>query len=87
MTSKPSGVDTSRVEVQNISPHGIWILVRDREYFLDYQRFPWFLEAKVADIVRVELLHDTHLYWPGLDVDLDVQCLDDPQSFPLVYRS
>jgi hypothetical protein len=73
-------------EVLNISAHGIWILVRGREYFLDYEMYPWFREAKVADILDVELLHDNDLHWPNLDIDLELECLDNPHKYPLVYR-
>ena len=27
------GTDTSKVEVSNVSKHGIWLLVRDKEFF------------------------------------------------------
>lgn len=86
MTSNRPGTGTSPVEVQSISPHGIWLLVREREYLLDYENYPWFRDAKVADIFNVELLHDGHLHWPNLDVDLEVDCLNNPERYPLVYR-
>jgi hypothetical protein len=34
----------------------------------------------------VELLHDFHIHWPGLDVDLSLTSLEDPGKTPLVYR-
>ncbi len=86
MTSSRPGTDTSAAEVLNISAHGIWILVRGREYFLDYDSFPWFKEARVADILQIELLQDSHLHWPASDVDLELECLEDPEKYPLIYR-
>lgn len=84
MTSPKLGQDTSTVEVTNISPHGIWILVEDREHFLPYDKFPWFREARVSEILNVGLLHGHHLYWPNLDVDLELASLENPDEFPLV---
>jgi len=84
MTSQKLGQDTSNVEVANISAHGIWVFVGGVEHFLDYDRFPWFREARLAEILEVELLHGFHLYWPKLDVDLELASLEEPDQFPLV---
>ncbi len=73
------------VEVGNIDQHGLWLLVGDKEYFLPYESFPWFRKATVDKIVNVELLHGGHLHWPQLDVDLSLESLAQPESFPLVY--
>ena len=80
------GINTSKVEVLNISPNGLWLSVREREYFLPYDQFPWFRNARLAEIQRVQLLHGCHLYWDRLDVDLDLASLDQPSHFPLTYR-
>jgi hypothetical protein len=41
------------VEVTNISTHGVWLLARDREYFMPYEDFAWFKDAPVGKIVNV----------------------------------
>jgi hypothetical protein len=74
------------VEIGNIDRLGVRLLIGDREYFLPYEDFPWFRETKVADILNVQLVHDTHLYWPVLDVDLCIESLVCPERFPLVSR-
>lgn len=84
MTSQKLGRDTSEIEVTNISAHGFWVLVKGTEYFLPYDKFPWFQNARVGEILNVELLHGSHLHWPKLDVDLDLASLEDPDRFPLV---
>ena len=81
------GKKISQVEVTNISLSGLWLYVRGKEYFLPYDEYPWFRDAKVKDILAVELLHRTHLHWPRLDVDLDVDILESPQDYPLTYRT
>jgi hypothetical protein len=86
MTSLAHGANTSRVEVGNIDQHGLWLLIEDMEYFLAYESFPWFRKATVEQILNVELLHDEHLHWPDLDVDLSLDSLAQPESFPLIYR-
>lgn len=86
MTLKTHGQNTSEVEVSHIDIHGFWLCVEDKEYFLSYNDFPWFKEAKVKEILNVKLLHGYHLYWPELDVDLEVDSLDNPQHYPLKYK-
>jgi hypothetical protein len=73
------------VEVTNISRHGLWLLVKDKEYFLSYEQFPWFKDARLSQVLDVELLHGFHLHWPALDVDLEVASLENPAAFPLTY--
>jgi len=86
MKSAQRGKRTSKVEVTNISGHGLWLLLRDREYLLPFDTFPWFREAPIAKLLKVELASPDHLYWPDLDVDLAVESLDHPERFPLVSR-
>ena len=83
--SKPRGKSTS-VEVTHISTQGIWLLVAEKEYLLPFTDYPWFAEAKVADIHAVKLLHGEHLRWENLDVDLEVASLDNLAGYPLAYR-
>ena len=45
MNSEQLGTIASDVEVTNISTHGIWLLVDEREFFLSYEDFPWFKEG------------------------------------------
>jgi hypothetical protein len=81
------GRSISDVEVTNVSQHGFWLLLGDRELFLSFAKFPWFKDAAVAQLINVELPHPTHLYWPDLDVDLSVESIDFPERFPLVSRA
>jgi len=87
MTLSKLGEGISAVEVTNISAHGLWVLVGEKEYFLPYEKFPWFKDAKIGEILDVELLHGFHLHWPKLDVDLEVASLNAPNQFPLTYSA
>ena len=84
MKSEELGARTSQVEVANISKQGFWLLLGDRELFLSFKDFPWFENAAVAKILRVEWPHADHLYWPELDIDLSVESIEHPDRFPLV---
>ena len=86
MRSRAPGAHTSGVEVVSIDGHGVWLYVNGAEHFLSYTEYPWFRDAKVAEILDVHLLHEDHLHWPGLDVDLSVKALRNPGAHPLVYR-
>ena len=59
---------TSPVEVTNVSPHGFWMFVGDRELFVPFKDFPWFRDATVREITNVELPSPHHLHWPDLDM-------------------
>ncbi len=70
MKSKPRGENTFRVEVTNISGHGVWLFAGDRKLFMSYEDFPWFKDAPVSKILNLEEPTSGHFYWPDLDVDL-----------------
>jgi hypothetical protein len=84
MKSATLGLNTSPVEVTNISRHGFWLLLEDEELFLPFSDFPWFQEATIGKILHVERPTSNHLYWPELDVDLAVESIRHPDRFPLV---
>jgi hypothetical protein len=86
MRSAVRGESTSAVEVTNISKHGLWLIVRDHEYFLPFRDFPWFESATIGEVLNVELSGPDHLYWPALDVDLSLESVEHPERFPLVSR-
>lgn len=72
------------VEVLNLSPFGFWLYVYEREVFLSFKNFPWFRQATVEQICNVICEHKDHLYWPDLDIDLDLQRIEHPEKYPLV---
>jgi len=84
MKSEQLGASTSAPEVTNVSQHGFWLLLDGRQRFLPFSRFPWFAQATIAQISKVERPLPHHLYWPELDVDLHLDSIDQPESYPLV---
>ncbi len=87
MKSKPLGKNTSGVEVTNISQHGFWILLEGQELFVPFTEFPWFRNATIDSILRIEMPHPRHLYWPDLDIDLAVESIEHPERFPLLSKA
>lgn len=87
MTSALLGNNISEVEVTNVSKNGFWLLLRDEELFVAFSEFPWFADAPIRQLTHVELPQPQHLYWPELDVDLDVESIRNPEAFPLLARN
>ena len=88
MKSQKLGRNTSpEVEVLNISIHGLWILVKGEEFFLPYEKYPWFKGATIEQIHNCELSPAGRgVHWPDLDVDLAIESLKHPEKFPLTYK-
>lgn len=86
MKSASPGRSTSQIEVTNVSPHGFWLFINEAELFVPFSDFPWFKEASIAEITRVELPSPHHLYWPDLDIDLAIDSIEHPERYPLVSK-
>lgn len=69
------------VEVQSVSKYGIWVFVKNREYFLSFKEYPWFKKATLSEIYNVKLFPGEHLHWPDLDVDLEIEALHHPEKY------
>jgi len=87
MKSVRPGRNTSPVEVTNVSPHGFWLLLQERELFVPFLEFPWFRDASIRAIANVTLPSPHHLHWPDLDIDLAVESLTHPEKYPLVSQA
>ncbi len=86
MKSLKNGKNISKAEIANISERGFWPLLAGKEYFLPFDKYPWFKDAKISSIINVKLFHNRHLYWPDLDVDLTIEILNNPERYPLTYN-
>ena len=74
------------VEVTNISPFGLWILLNDKEYFISNEDYPAFQSASIKHIANVEVDFSNNLHWQELDIDIEFDALENPEKYPLVYR-
>jgi hypothetical protein len=70
----------------NVSRHGFWLFVKEREHFVSFKDFPWFRNATIAQLTDVRLPSPHHLHWPSLDIDLAVDSLDHPEKYPLISQ-
>ncbi|PIV55326.1 DUF2442 domain-containing protein [Candidatus Desantisbacteria bacterium CG_4_10_14_0_8_um_filter_48_22] len=64
----------------------MWIWVNSKEFFLDYNRYPWFKKSSISQILNVQLIRGHCLCWSDLDVDLEIDSLRHPDRYPLVFR-
>ena len=87
MKSVAPGRSTSQVEVTNVSPHGFWLFIGEEELFVSFKEFPWFKDASIGEIARVELPSPHHLHWPELDIDLAIESITYPERYPLVSQA
>jgi hypothetical protein len=81
-----AGKNTLEIEVTNISAHGFWLLLGEKEIFLPFNDFPWFKDARISEISDVSLLNEEHLYWEKLDIDLTLNMIQNPQKYPLIAK-
>ena len=85
----PKGTSTlvaTKTEVTNISPFGIWILTNDKELFISYKDYPVFETATVKQIADVTTDFAGNLHWEELDADIELESLENPDNYPLIYR-
>ena len=78
------GTVTLGVELTNVSAHCFWLLLGDEELAVPFSEFPWFKQATIEQLGEVQRPTEDHLYWPGLDIDLSVESIRNPENFPLV---
>lgn len=64
-----------RAEVTTISPNGFWVGAGGEELYIAFHEYPGFEHATVRELSRIELVSATRLYWPCLDIDIDLSML------------
>ena len=74
------------VNVRSILPDGILVSVQGKDYFLSFERLPWFKTAKVSDIMNVVADGDDAICWEALDVGLEIDSLKHPERYPIVMK-
>ncbi len=80
------GISTLAVEVTHVSRHCFWLLLDHEELAVPFSDFPWFKSATIEQLCEIERPTENHLYWPELDLDLSVESIRKPESFPLISK-
>lgn len=76
---------SAKTKVQSISKEGMWVFLNNQEFFLSFSEYPWFQKATIEQIYDLQLLHGKHLHWPMLGIDIEVELLKNPSTYPLKY--
>jgi hypothetical protein len=86
MENAMKGIRWQHVEITSLNRQGFWLRVGEEELYLPFALFPWFEQATVAQLCRVECLGATCLYWPGLDLELPLERIRDPMAVVQLAR-
>ncbi len=81
-----TGTSTLDSEVTDITSIGFWLLVDGTEYFVPFSEYPIFPTATVGAIFNVQQLAPGQLYWPEIDADIEIEALEHPEDYPLVWH-
>ncbi|MBI4673759.1 MAG: DUF2442 domain-containing protein [Chloroflexi bacterium] len=86
MKSLALGTDISDSSITSVTSQGFWVLVWGKEYFVPFADYPVFATAMVSDLFTIETVGKTGLYWPALDADIELEALENPAKFPLLFH-
>jgi hypothetical protein len=85
-TIKTRGRSASASEVTNIGKSRFWVLYGGREYFISFHEYPVFRNATVKEIYSMKVIAPGQLRWKELDCDIEIDALEKPEAYPLVYK-
>ena len=77
---------TTTAEVTMINARGILLFIGGKEYYLSHDRFPWFRNARVLDVLNVTMPDEKSLRWDAIDVDLEIDSITHPERYPITFR-
>ena len=75
-----------KAEITNISPFGFWILIQDNEFFIDFNQYPMFYNARISEINDFSTDAMGNFHWESLDIDIEKDAIEHPEKYPLVYE-
>lgn len=74
-----------QAQITSIEQDGFWLLTKEGEFFVRFERYTAFQKARVDQIFSFEQDDDT-FYWPELDIDIELDALKNPEKYPLIFR-
>ncbi|OFX19057.1 MAG: hypothetical protein A2033_06720 [Bacteroidetes bacterium GWA2_31_9] len=72
--------------VTSITNLGFYILIEGKEYFVPFEKYPEFKKANVYEIYNFEIISPTQICWKLLDCDIEIESLENPEKYVLVYK-
>lgn len=77
---------STSVSVLMINSQGIMLSVLGNDYFISYNRIPWLRDARISDVLNIQISGRSAIAWPALDVDLEIESLKHPERYPLLMK-
>lgn len=78
--------EKAHVAVVSIVKSGVIVQVHAERYLLEFDMHKWFVDAPARKIFNIELHGPAHLYWPDLDIDLDLDVIRrEDEQLPGAY--
>jgi hypothetical protein len=74
-----------QAQLTSIEQDGFWLLTKEGEFFVPFERYPAFQKAKVEQIFDFEEDNEA-FYWSTLDIDIELDALKHPEKYPLIFR-
>lgn len=69
-----------------INSQGVMLSVLGNDYFISYNRIPWLKDARISDVLNIEISGRSAITWPALDIDLEIESLKHPERYPLLMK-
>jgi hypothetical protein len=73
--------------LKGINDLGFWVLVEEKEYFIPFSDYPGFRDSSINQILNIRFMPPSQLHWEELDVDIELQALVQPDSYPLAFKA
>jgi len=86
MSLTKNGIDILECKLTSINDIGFWVLVGDKEYFIPFADYPGLKESSIDQIFQIQFLPPSQLHWKNLDIDIELEALSKPESFPLLFQ-
>lgn len=85
-TSLNANSQSTSASVLMINSQGIMLSVLGNDYFISYNRIPWLRDARISDVLNIQISGRSAIAWPALDVDLEIDSLKHPERYPLLMK-
>jgi hypothetical protein len=86
MKSSKHGTTILNNSVTGIGNTGLWVICEDKEYFIPFNDYPALKNASIDNIFNLITVSPKQLYWPDIDIDIEIDALETPDRFPLIYK-